>query len=61
MMPQDTHAQAALEPLATKDLIRAEGERLREHITICMQRVRRDIYSLIDAIELMTYIDTAGR
>lgn len=60
-MPQDTHARAALELLATKELIRAERERLREHMTICMERVRRDIYALIDAIDLMKYIDSEGR
>ncbi len=57
--------RAAIAPLATKeelrDAIREEGERLREHMTICMQRVSRDIHALIDAIELMTYIDSEAR
>jgi hypothetical protein len=43
------------------ELIRGEGERLRAHMTTCMERVRRDIYALIDAIELMKYIDSEAR
>ena len=46
-----------LSTLATRDDV---GD-LREHITLCMERVRRDIHALIDAIELLKYIDSEGR
>ena len=49
------------EPLPTAEVIRTEGERLREHMTICFERVRRDIHALIDAIEFMKYIDSQRR
>jgi hypothetical protein len=48
----------ALELLATREDIRAEGKRLREHMTICMERVRRDIHALIDAIEFLKHLDS---
>jgi len=53
----DMDPRLVLELLATKQVIRAEGERLREHMTICMERVRRDIQALIDAIEFMKHLD----
>lgn len=40
------------------DVVRTDGDLLIEHMTICMERVRRDIHALIDAIELMNYIDS---
>ena len=62
MMPPDTVKVAAL---ATKEDIRREiredGDRLRSHMTLCMERVSRDIHALIDAIELMKYIDSQSR
>ena len=62
MMPPDTVKVAAL---ATKEDIRREiredGDRLRAHMTLCMKRVSRDIHALIDAIELMKYIDSQSR
>jgi hypothetical protein len=61
----DLNARAELDrilsAIATREDVRAEGERLREHMTICMERVRRDIHALIDAIELMKYIDSQSR
>jgi hypothetical protein len=50
--------RATLALLALKEDIRAEGERLREHMTICMERIRRDIHTLIDTIELMKHLDS---
>jgi hypothetical protein len=44
--------------LETRDDVREECERLREHMTVCMERVRRDIHALIDAIEFMKYLDS---
>jgi hypothetical protein len=38
--------------------VRTDGDLLIEHMTICMERVPRDIHALIDAIELMNYIDS---
>lgn len=58
--PQSTLARLA----TTEDLrreVREEGERLREHMTICMERVSRDIDALIDAIEFMKYLDSETR
>jgi hypothetical protein len=46
-----------LATLATTDDIRE----LRRYMTICMERVRRDIHALIDAIELLKYIDSQPR
>jgi len=57
----DMDPLVAPEPLATHDDVRAEVERLREHMTICMERVRRDIHALIDAIELLKHIDSTTR
>jgi hypothetical protein len=57
----DEELQAGIASLATHDDVRAEGERLREHMTICMERVQRDIHALIDAIELLKYIDSTTR
>jgi len=45
----DRDFRSALELLATRE----DLERLREHVTTCMERVRRDIHALIDAIELL--------
>ena len=39
--------------LATRDDIREEGARLRQHITMLFERQSRQIHALIDAIELM--------
>lgn len=47
--------------LATREDVGAEFERLREHMTACAERVRRDIYALIDAIKLLKYIDSQPR
>jgi hypothetical protein len=48
----DIGLQSTLARLATtEDLrreMREERERLREHMTICMECVRRDIYALIE-------------
>jgi hypothetical protein len=41
--------------------LREEGDRLREHMTVCIERVSRDIHALIDAIEFMTCIDSEAR
>ena len=46
-----------LSTLATKDDIRE----LRRYMDILGERLRGDIHALIDAIELMTYIDSDGR
>jgi hypothetical protein len=50
-----------LSTLATREDIRAEGERLREHMTMLLERQGRKIQGLIDAIELMKYIDSETR
>ena len=50
-----------LSTLATREDIRADGERLREHVTMLMERQGRKIQALIDAIELMKYIDAEAR
>ena len=54
--------QVVIASLATKEDIRAdiraEGERLREHMTICMECVGRSIDALIDAIEFMKHLDS---
>jgi len=47
-----------LSTLATREDVRLEGERLRAHMTACMKRVERTIDALIDAIELLKYIDS---
>jgi len=57
----DTGPRVAPGMPLTTEVIRAEGELLRVHMILCMERVRRDIYALIDAIELMKYIDSEGR
>jgi hypothetical protein len=61
----DVHAQAELDQLlatlATHEDVRAEAERLRRHITLLMERQTRSIHALIDAIQLMKYIDSEGR
>ena len=61
-MPPDAAKGAAL---ATKEDIRREiredGDRLRAHMTLCMGRLSRQIHALIDAIELMKYIDSEPR
>ena len=58
-------AQAELDhllaTLATHEDVRAEGERLRRDITLLMERQTRSIQALIDAIELMKYIDSQPR
>jgi hypothetical protein len=53
--------QVRIASLATKELVRSEGERLREHMTLLMERVRLDIHALIGAIELLKYIDSEAR
>jgi hypothetical protein len=53
--------ERVLSTLATREDIRAEGERLREHMTMLMERQGRKIQGLIDAIELMKYIDSEAR
>ena len=45
----------------TREDIRAEFERLREHMTMLMERQGRKSQGLIDAIELMKYIDSEAR
>jgi hypothetical protein len=50
-----------LSTLAVREDVRVEGERLRERMTLCMERVSRTIQALIDAIELMKYIDSEVR
>jgi len=60
-MPLDAHAQGAPELLETIELIRTEGELLREHVSLCLERVGHSIDALIDAIELMKYIDSEPR
>jgi len=54
----DEELQAVIVSLATKENIRAEGERLREHMTRCMERAGRDTQALIDAIEFMKRLDS---
>ena len=46
-----------LATLAIKDDIRE----LRQHMDTLAERLRRDIHALIDAIELMKYIDSEAR
>ena len=46
----DTDPQLALSLLATREDIRAGGERLRQHMTIVMERQRRKIQALIDLL-----------
>jgi hypothetical protein len=53
--------RAVISSLATRDDIRAEGERFREHMTMLLERQARKIQGLIDAIELMKYIDSQSR
>jgi hypothetical protein len=53
----DRELKSALQRLATKEDI----ERFREDMTAGFDRVRRDIHALIDAIELMKYIDSQPR
>jgi len=47
-----------LSTLATREDIRAENQRLREHITMLMARRERKIQALIDAIEFMKHLDS---
>jgi hypothetical protein len=54
----DEELQVGIASLSTHDDVRAEVERLREHMTICMERVRRDIHAPIDAIEFMKHLDS---
>ena len=49
-----------LSTVATREDIRLEGERTREHIAMLMERQGRKIQGLIDAIEFMKYIDSGG-
>jgi hypothetical protein len=53
--------ERVLSTLATREDVRAEGERLREYVTTLMKRQERKIQGLIDAIELMKYIDSEPR
>jgi hypothetical protein len=46
-----------LSTLATKDDLRE----LRRHMDILGERLRSDIHALIDAIELLKYIDSQPR
>jgi hypothetical protein len=50
--------QHILSTLATREDMRAEAERTRQHPTLLIERQTRTIQSLIDAIELMKYIDS---
>jgi hypothetical protein len=58
----DIHAEAEVDQLlatlATHEDVRAEGERLRRHITLLMERQTRSIQALIDAIEFMKCLDS---
>jgi hypothetical protein len=54
-------AEGVLSTPETGQDVRPEIERLCEHMTACAERVRRDIYALIDAIELLKYIDSERR
>jgi len=58
--PDGDHTDEADVPVrdAGQPVVRTDGDLLIEHMTICMKRVRRDIQALIDAIELMNYIDS---
>jgi hypothetical protein len=47
--------------LATREDLRAESERLRDHMAMLLKRQERKIQGLIDAIELMKYIDSEAR
>jgi hypothetical protein len=57
----DEELQVITASLATRDTISAEGERLREHMTALIERQARRIQALIDAIELLKYIDSTTR
>lgn len=61
----DKELEILIASLATKEdiraEIRAEGERLRDHMTMLMERQGRKIQGLIDAIGLMKYIDSEAR
>jgi hypothetical protein len=54
--------QIVMASLATKEDIREdlreEGERVRQHMTMLMERQARTIQGLIDAMELLKYIDS---
>jgi len=47
-----------LSTIATREDMHAEAERTRQHITLLIERQTRTIQALIDAIELMKYIDS---
>ena len=54
----DIDAQAELDQLLATIATHEDVRALREHMTLLMDRARRDIHALIDAIELMKYIDS---
>jgi hypothetical protein len=43
---------------ATHEDVRAEGERLRRHMTVLMEYQARSIHALIDAIEFLKHLDS---
>jgi hypothetical protein len=47
--------------LEIREEIRLEGERFRQHLKVLIERQGRKMPGLIDAIELMKYIDSEGR
>jgi hypothetical protein len=51
----------ALELPGTKQDAHTEIESLEEHMTFRSEQARRDMHALIDAIELMKYIDSHTR
>jgi hypothetical protein len=62
-MDVDARAQLdqLLATLATHEDVRDEGERLRRDVSVLIAHQARRIQALIDAIELLKYIDSEGR
>lgn len=54
----DVDAQAELDKLLATIATHEDVRALRQHMTLLMERVRRDIHALIDAIELLKHIDS---
>jgi hypothetical protein len=58
----DEQLQIVIASLATKEDIREgaswKGERTRQHMTMRMERQARKIQGLMDAMELLKYIDS---
>ena len=54
----DVDAQAELDQLLPTIATHEDVRALREHMTLLMERVRRDIHALIDAIEFMKHLDS---